>query len=1482
MLKLREPFAQKVHLHIRQDMLKRLWDKYVPASSPEYEQIQLIYLDGETGRRGRRPEQVQLLLNLVIQNKRMQLNLSQSPSLAKFGQKQMEISLKRMERYYETQLKSCDFTMFRTVKQYFALLEQAKTEERRYQSWQNTRLAIEKQREEYRLLSLFSVRLREYSAEYSVKAMRAMEKELIRSLTETEYRLLAEDIIWKERQEFLAYLKECDEVWCRKIFRRLEKEKSIRQVLHSIRKHSARENLVEAAERMGQKEFCLLYHQITEQTDTVRQKEVWKKSRTEMLRFIERAEPETLSEIWLQMEPSPGQAENAETIAAREKNLHPSAKKSVRQMKQALSEKMEELREHYQREALQNVQEQAAVMLEKKTFQKIAGIVEAEQLMQEFRRTESAELQVRHAGKEIHSFLWNSVSPVLGRLEQERTRIRERIEHDQARAFETYRKFYPQALPEDGKRQEQGQGLWLAEQTFLSRHRREVTRDEVSDISAWSQMLLESFPPEQDSQIVGKELHPEEKKGESPIEAAEPELVHMIRQINRKMEEQNKTGEKVILSWRESLPENQEIQKLLVHVQELEETKRTELIKYLADMILILRQENLSWETHNRKKSDEGLRQETHDRKKSDEGLRQETRDRKKSDEGLRQETRDRKKSDEGLRQDRTESSEPALRMSEEEFAERISGIEDRTIAKELLKAENRSFAEQLLRIEDRTIAKELLKAENRIFSQKLLKTENKEFAQELLKTENREIAEQLLQTENREIAEQLLHAENKGIAEFLIRTENKELSEKLLRIENRELTENLLRIENREVTENLLRAENRELTENLLRIENRELTENLLRIENREVTENLLRAENRELTENLLRIENRELTENLLRIENREVTESLLRIENRVLARNLLQPQNQRFAEKLLQIENREFTEKLLQVENREFTEKLFRIENREFAEKLFRIENREFAEKLLQSASKELAEVVLPGNEEKIPGISYWKLWEWSEALLAHPEHGQDWEDADILSGRQQEVVFTEEARQENFKTQVIRRQIEMAKDRNHLQRLMRQLNHRTNAELVYRDAQLRMPQIQELLSCIRGLDEEQYGVLVKELSEITGMQTSFSAGQNPVLPKSSHSGSLEIQEIPAEIVQKDMEEEKQISGTNSVPLDHRKGRGYLAASYTALAQRIQELETRRRLTILRDIQKAEQALGLPVFRKKNTYNLKKKEAERESFGKMTHENYNRQYANIEAYEDYNEENLPSGEEIKAQRYLPSGEEIRVQGYLPSGEEIRAQGYLPSGEEIRAQGYLPSGEEIRVQGYLPSGEAIRAIEYPQPAEETNVMKYPQASEEYVDMGYLQAPEEINDMKYHQAPEETNAIDYFQSAEETNALQYLQSAEAANPMEYLQMSGNHAAEYRGNVQQPFYPARELEYTIQKTSTLEEEQQRTRIRMEEETAQIKSAQEQLDKKLKEVEQQLKKTENAMQDKEDAKSFAEQVKKQLYEELHVEKLRRGLV
>lgn len=99
---------------------------------------------------------------------------------------------------------------------------------------------------------------------------------------------------------------------------------------------------------------------------------------------------------------------------------------------------------------------------------------------------------------------------------------------------------------------------------------------------------------------------------------------------------------------------------------------------------------------------------------------------------------------------------------------------------------------------------------------------------------------------------------------------------------------------------------------------------------------------------------------------------------------------------------------------------------------------------------------------------------------------------------------------------------------------------------------------------------------------------------------------------------------------------------------------------------------------------------------------------------------------------------------------------------------------------------------------------------------------------------------------------------------------------------YEKNLRESRYQPQELEYSVQKASASEDDQQRNELRMQRENAQIKSAQEQLDKKLKEVEHQLKKVEDSTKVKEDVRTFAEQVKQQLYEELHVEKLRRGLI
>lgn len=105
--------------------------------------------------------------------------------------------------------------------------------------------------------------------------------------------------------------------------------------------------------------------------------------------------------------------------------------------------------------------------------------------------------------------------------------------------------------------------------------------------------------------------------------------------------------------------------------------------------------------------------------------------------------------------------------------------------------------------------------------------------------------------------------------------------------------------------------------------------------------------------------------------------------------------------------------------------------------------------------------------------------------------------------------------------------------------------------------------------------------------------------------------------------------------------------------------------------------------------------------------------------------------------------------------------------------------------------------------------------------------------------------------------------------------------SAPHRVRHTGNVWESERRALDLQYSIQESPEPQKELQ-NKMRMQEEAAQLKSAQEQLDRKLKEVETQLQKVETAAKAREDVRAFAEKVKSQLYEELHVEKLRRGLV
>ena len=224
MLKLRKPFSRKVQLHIRQDLLQKLWDKYVPEASAEYGRIELIYPDVRGWQAGGEPRQIQLLVNLVLQNRILKAGLSGSGAALAARPERMEQSAKRAERCFMTQLRCYDVRLYRTVNKYVTLLEKVRKEGRRYQSWQRENRIIERQRAQHRLFSEFFSDINRFFTDHAVETAREMEKELIRILSEDEYRLLTKRIpnLAEPKEFMLQYVEVMEAGEIRQLWTQLE------------------------------------------------------------------------------------------------------------------------------------------------------------------------------------------------------------------------------------------------------------------------------------------------------------------------------------------------------------------------------------------------------------------------------------------------------------------------------------------------------------------------------------------------------------------------------------------------------------------------------------------------------------------------------------------------------------------------------------------------------------------------------------------------------------------------------------------------------------------------------------------------------------------------------------------------------------------------------------------------------------------------------------------------------------------------------------------------------------------------------------------------------------------------------------------------------------------------------------------------------------------------------------------------------------
>ncbi len=1636
MLKLREPFSQKIHLHIRQNMLQRLWDKYVPQSSAAYGQIQLVYLKNMLGELEEQPKQVKLLLWLLLKNKIMQINLMQNPTLVKVGQKQMERRLRQIERFYGAQLKSCDFTMFRTVKQYFALLEQAQENSRRYQGWQNSYREIEKQREESRLLSLFSVKLQELVTKHSERALRTMEQEFISSLSKTEYRTLSEEMIWGEKTELISYLRACDTAQCEKIINVLEREvgdSRTREALEVVFEQPVKEELIAAVERLEQKEFCLLYHQVTELEDVASQMVVWKEKQSEMVQSIDRLETVLLQQMWEQVEEMMRPLEQnivQNTMQVWEKNvleqntvqlwgrdvsrqdvlriqekltqflntdvLHiqetditgtdvteqaslqtlerelvyslsdtqyqtlseeliwqekPELISYLRECSTAQSERIisalkNDVWDSRMREALQSVFEQpekekliaAVERLEQKEFclfyHRVEGLenISAQMVIWKEDKTEMLRT-IDHLEQDMQQRIQNQVETVINSLQQVILRIQEKdsseqnilhIQEKAARLFErkelqfqknnvleqntlqAMEKELVDSMSETEYRTFTEELIWQEKPELIS-YLRECSAAQLEKIinvqenDVWDVQIREALQsvfeqPEKEKLIATVEQLEQKEfclfyhhvmKAQEP-EAADLQMAsqivlwkesrtEMLHEIDRletsalqRIYHQIEAFRQSVSSDRLRVQENDVLEQDTLRIQEKEriyslleteyQTFAEELIwKEKPEFIAFLKECSKARCKEIVKELEKDIQmnavlssvQKQSVRKKlvgAGRKLKQAefvrfywqivdmkyinpplivwkknkremllTIDEMKpehlqevwaqmeavpsvkgmksvlSEKMLQLQNEYRKKEMQSVKEEiSTVLEENALEhitdivnigqllqdigkaqeAGEIERAEKEPG-DYTTESVDLVLWDGVSSVIRRLEQEQETRQKRVEQQQRQAVAV-YQKAYQKIFNTEEFMTWQQENTEQLVEQtflERHHQQEKLTREEMQNIREWskafleidVTKQEQPKMDNAHDMQENRTQLLRMIEQMNHYIEKQygfekiveLLTSENPQYIEEQYHFDFKEKLilnwqENLLkdeRIQNALVSIQNLEEEQRQkfiqyMADMMMIRQEITLSGHELSSKGTDTTQLPDRAEYaEPFPHNIsyisdipsAQDNGYDFEERVLRTGDREFAAKLLQIEDKEFAGRLLNIGNKAFVEALLRIDDRTVIERLLRIDDREAVEQLLQENDIQQLDVPYAKLWEWGETLLFHPDNQPEWEDGDLISMERQETVSFDGAQQEDLQTQVIRQQIAMAKDRNYLQRLIRQINHQTDVELVYTDNQLRLPQVQILLQYIRELDEKQFGVLVKELAQIT-----------------------KIQKMPYEEVKVSETAQENVENKYSTP-EPSETKMFVSERrtipYPVLVQRIQEYEKQHTLKLYRDI------------------------------------------ANIE------------------QRVFPQAYEKRRQRSVTYG--------------LLSYEYDEAGQSDTIPSYQ---EAARAYGL------AGLAFYEEAGTEYAQAALSEEAKKVSEQAFYEEQQSQNR----------------------------------------------YQPQKLEYSEQKAQSQDEEQQRKELRMQQETAQIKSVQEQLDKKLKEVEQQLKKVENSTKAKEDVGAFAEQVKRQLYEELHVEKLRRGLV
>ena len=637
MIKLIEPFQPKIGFHTNTGFLQSLWDKYVPATSENYDRISLIYLHGMPGEDAKPKQQVNLLVNLVLKNFFMQINLSQNPML--FNQTSISGSVRHLREIYLNQLKKIDFQLYQSLKQYAVYLERSEKEEIRYREWAKENQAIIEMQREYRVLEDLSKRLKILTTVQSVQLERKYGKNLFRSLDKKEYKLLSEAFLWAEKKQVEEYIQHCSEKQHLRICKLLKDEPELysalkeagrtqvtaeRSPLADVSGTVTREQLILLIRSYGQKEFRRFCHQVLfpdiemdKEYDSLLQAGIlWKKSKKEIYQQFKQMTVEEIHHFWEEIPLLTAK------ISQMQEGLH------TERVCRKFSASLTKMQKKYVSEISTYIQDTVLHTENEDEFEIIKNAVDVREVFekdhvwvhrQSEQQTENHEeavdfllTLVQTEGKFMNrQVLWSHMEQIQQRLSKCLREQEQKIIDREQKALEKYEDIYIEILSEKELLPEQPDSMNFLQaseknttedmeiaKTFREKYGiTKLSRTWIEKLQSWSEVIL-TFMEEGDEKVQTELSHQQNQnsKDKEDFQKIVIQLVHALDTEKEKEENstdgritQQEPSEEGLLVYREEWIQNIHIRELLQYFRQVKTEERKEFIRQLADMIIIQR-----------------------------------------------------------------------------------------------------------------------------------------------------------------------------------------------------------------------------------------------------------------------------------------------------------------------------------------------------------------------------------------------------------------------------------------------------------------------------------------------------------------------------------------------------------------------------------------------------------------------------------------------------------------------------------------------------------------------------------------------------------------------------------------------------------------------------------------------------------------------------------------------------------------------------